>query len=383
MLRERGFDSATTETMEFLNAFNHFVKETEEVGITHTKINWKKMFTSSGGKDKTYWKTLKSELDKVSTDKLNALIEKIQILIKYEKNVKNFSEDLDNYAKNPLYMGEFFIPVGTVGTALKQLQLVARPQRDALGLTVWAVLSPMIDSAQTLLGPLLPDMYGHYGPTEAPNQTELAKFKRGAEQINNQSAKVLTALKTRLEQLKNEANSIYTSSRKVTTEKAARENSELLQKIKEAKTNPSKEVIISIMNLVKKQAPVGLGAVADQVIAALNTAGHSPAPAVADVSRSSQSTKTKPASVAAPPQSSMTHSMNRSAPPKRSVSPNKSDLSDSSYGSPGSSRRSANRSNSPNSNQRPANRKDSSGNNGNSNKTKKKKSSFIPNTTPV
>lgn len=381
-LRERGFDSATNETMKFLNDLNHFVKETEAVGITHTKINWKKMFTSSGEKEKKYWKTLKSELDKVSTDKLNALIEKIQILIKYEQNVKNFSEGLDTYAKNPLDKGRW-TPVGGLPSAFTHIQPYGRQLRDALGLAVWAVCRPMIDSAQTLLEPLLPDPYGNVLPPGIPTQAQVGAFKRGAENIKTQSAKVLAALANRVTELENEANNIYTSSQKVTTEKANRENSALLRTIKEAKTNPRKEVIISIMNLVKKQAPVGLGAVAGQVIAALNTAGHSPAPTVVAVSRSSRSTKPTPTSVAPPPLRSVTQSMNPSVRQKRSDSPNNSDISDSSSGSRISSRLSADRSNSPGSNQRPANRNNSPGSNGNSNKTKKKKSSFRPKTTPV
>jgi hypothetical protein len=359
-LRERGFDSATNETMKFLNDLNHFVKETEAVGITHTKINWKKMFTSSGEKEKKYWKTLKSELDKVSTDKLNALIERIQILIKYEKNVKNFSERLDTYAKDPLDNGRWTL-VGGLPIAFSSIQPYERQSRDALGLAVLAVLIPMIASAQTLLAPLLPDSSGHVVPAGAPTQTELSKFKAGAAKINTQSANVLAALENRLENLEKEANNIYTSSQKVATEIAARGHSELLKIIKEAKRNPSKEVIISIMNLVKKQAPNGLGAVAGQVLTALNDGSNSPVSSAASVARN----------------------MNRSAPPKRSASPNKSDLSDSSYGSQGSSRRSAARSNSPGHNQRPAIRKNSPGSNGNSNKTKKKKSSFRPKTTPA
>lgn len=381
-LRKKGFDSATTETMKFLDDFNHFVKETEEVGTVPTRVNRKKMFTSSGEKDKKYWKTLKSGLDKVSADKLNASIEKIQILTKYEKDVCAFLKSLVAYAREPLDTEESeWAPAHPEMFALGQIQLVDREKRDALGLNALAVCAAWTKAAWSLfMGVCHDDGQPRDGK---PTQAQVDAFKKGAEKIKTQSSKVLSALENRQDELENAANSIYTSSQKVTDEQTARWKSVLLREIGEAKRNPSKKIIISIMNLVKKQAPVGLGAVADQVIAALNTAGHSPAPTVVTVSRSSRSTKPTPASVAPPPLRSVTQNMNPSVRHKRSDSPNNSDISDSSSGSRISSRLSADRSNSPGSNQRPANRNNSPGSNGNSNKTKKKKSSFRPKITPV
>lgn len=96
-----------------------------------------------------------------------------------------------------------------------------------------------------------------------------ANIRRAKEDIRNGSKAVFDALRDSIAETQEEANAIYTSSQRVADEAAARNSNELLVKINKTKTTTSKENIISLLNLVKKQAPSGLGDVADMVVAAI------------------------------------------------------------------------------------------------------------------
>ncbi len=94
-------------------------------------------------------------------------------------------------------------------------------------------------------------------------------IRRAKEDIRNGSKAVLDALRDSIAETQEEANAIYTSSQRVADEAATRNSNELLVAINKAKTTTSKENIISVLNLVKKQAPNGLGDAADKVVAAI------------------------------------------------------------------------------------------------------------------
>ncbi len=94
-------------------------------------------------------------------------------------------------------------------------------------------------------------------------------IRRAKDDIRNGSEAVLDALRDSIAETQEEANAIYTSSQQVANEVAARNSDELLVAINKAKTTTSKENIISLLNIVKKQAPNGLGVAADKVVAAI------------------------------------------------------------------------------------------------------------------
>lgn len=167
----------------------------------------------------------------------------------------------------------------------------------------WQVCATWVDDVNGLFGLFAEE---NVPPTD---------IRRAKEDIRNGSKAVLDALRDSIAEAQKEANAIYTSSQRVADEAAARNSNELLVAINKAKTTTSKENIISVLNLVKKQAPNGLGVAADKVVAAIRPISddfllNRDAPQNSSgVDPFAQTMRPKPAPSAAAPPASLTQSM--------------------------------------------------------------------------
>lgn len=192
--------------------------------------------------------------------------------------------------------GTLSLIVGSPGDAVRQ----------GLG-NQWQVCATWVDDVNGL--------FGLFAEENVP-PTDIGRAK---DDIRNGSKAVLDALRDSIAEAQEKANAIYKSSQRVADEAEARNSNELLVAINKAKTTTSKENIISVLNLVKEQAPNGLGAAADAVVTALGPISNDflldrDAPQNSSgVDPFAQTMKPKPAPSTTAPPASLTQSMKPAA----------------------------------------------------------------------
>lgn len=224
------------------------------------------------------------------------LLGRIQAMRLYMNNVNTFiNQKLDK-------MTHVDMRNNRTGTLSLGIIFPGAAVRQSLG-SRWQVCATWVDNVKGLFDLFIED---NVPPTD---------IRRAKDDIRNGSKAVLGALGDSIAEIQEKANAIYTSSQRVADEAAARNSNELLVAINKAKTTTSKENIISVLNLVKKQAPNGLGDVADMVVAAIRPISddfllNRDAPQNSSgVDTIAQTMRPKPDTSAAAPPASLTRSM--------------------------------------------------------------------------